>query len=94
MTVSFLTLAFAQLWHVFNMRERGSYLLRNEITRNRYVWGALLLCIGLILIAVYVPGLSTVLRVTDPGLSGWSLIVGASLFPLAVGQSVKALRLK
>ncbi|MGB7055386.1 MAG: cation-transporting P-type ATPase [bacterium] len=94
MTVSFLTLALAQLWHVFNMRERGSKLLRNEITRNRYIWGALLLCIGLILIAVYVPGLATVLKVTDPGLSGWSLIIAASLFPLFVGQSIKALRLK
>jgi Ca2+-transporting ATPase len=94
MTVSFLTLAFAQLWHVFNMREQGSKLVRNEITRNHFVWGALLLCIGLILVAVYIPGLATVLKVTDPGLSGWSLIIAASLFPLVVGQSIKALRLK
>ena len=76
------------------MRERGSNLLHNEITGNRYVWGALLLCIGLILVAVYVPGLALVLKVTDPGMSGWSLIIAASLFPLLVGQSVKALRLK
>jgi hypothetical protein len=27
-TVSFLTLAFAQLWHVFNMRSHGAHLLR------------------------------------------------------------------
>jgi len=94
MTVSFLTLAFAQLWHVFNMRERGSKFVMNEITRNRYVWGALLLCISLILIAVYVPGLATVLKVVDPGMDGWSLIIAASLFPLIVGQGIKALRLK
>jgi Ca2+-transporting ATPase len=92
MTVSFLTLAFAQLWHVFNMRDFGSGLLHNDITSNRYVWGALLLCIGLILVTVYVPGLALVLKVTDPGLTGWSLIIGASLFPLVVGQTVKALR--
>jgi len=94
MTVSFLTLAFAQLWHVFNMRDRGSPLLRNETTRNRYIWGALLLCIGLIVVAVYVPGLATILKVTDPRLSGWLLILAARLFPLLVGQSIKALRLK
>jgi len=94
MTVSFFTLAFVQLWHVFNMRDQGSHLLRNETTRNRYIWGALLLCIGLIVVAVYVPGLATILKVTDPRLSGWLLILAASLFPLLVGQSIKALRLK
>jgi magnesium-transporting ATPase (P-type) len=91
MTVSFLTLTFVQLWHVFNMRDQG---LHNETTSNRYIWGALLLCIGLIMVAVYVPGLATVLKVTDPGLSGWLLILAASLFPLLMGQSIKALRLK
>ena len=92
MTVSFLTLAFAQLWHVFNMRDQGSRLLRNGITRNRYVWGALLLCVALIMGAIYVPVFAAVLKVVDPGLDGWLLIAGASVFTLIVGQSVKALR--
>jgi Ca2+-transporting ATPase len=43
-TISFLTLAFAQLWHVFNMRDHGSHPLRNDVVRNPYVWGALALC--------------------------------------------------
>lgn len=36
-TISFLTLAFAQLWHVFNMRDRDSHPLFNDITGNFYV---------------------------------------------------------
>jgi Ca2+-transporting ATPase len=55
-TISFLTLAFAQLWHVFNMRESGSGFFRNEITQNPFIWGALALCVGLLLLAVYLPG--------------------------------------
>jgi len=90
-TVSFLTLAFAQLWHVFNMRERGSRMLLNDITRNRFVWGALLLCSGMLLAAVYVPGLSTVLQVVHPGPTGWLLVAGMSLLPLVFGQVWKAL---
>ncbi len=39
-TVTFLTLAFAQLWHVFNMRNTHSALWLNEITRNPWVWAA------------------------------------------------------
>jgi len=91
-TVSFLTLAFAQLWHVFNMRDRESNVLRNEITGNRYVWGALSLCTLLLLLAVYLPGLSDVLKVVDPGLSGWGLVAIMSLLPLVVGQVLKLIR--
>jgi Ca2+-transporting ATPase len=85
-SVSFLTLAFAQLWHVFNMRDRGSSLFRNEITRNSYVWTALVLCTGMLLLAVYLPGLRDVLRLADPGKSGWFIVVGMSLIPLFIGQ--------
>ncbi len=88
-SVSFLTLALAQLFHVFNLRDYGSGILVNDITTNPWVWGALLLCVGLLFIVVYVPVLSTVLRVVDPGLNGWALILGMSLVPLVYGQIVK-----
>jgi Ca2+-transporting ATPase len=88
-SISFLTLAFARLWHVFNMRDPGSALLRNDVTRNPFIWGALVLCVALLLAAVYLPGLSLVLRLVDPGSSGWSWILGMSLLPLFVGQLVK-----
>jgi Ca2+-transporting ATPase len=90
-TVSFLTLAFSQLWHVFNMRDRGSKFLDNEITRNRFVWGALGLCTVLLLAAVLLPGLSHVLKVANPGTPGWTLVIVASLIPFLVGQVVKAM---
>ena len=87
-TVSFLTLAFAQLWHVFNMRNRGTPFLGNEITSNPYIWGALVLCAGLLLAAVYLPGVSDVLQVVDPGARGWALILSMSLIPWLVGQVI------
>jgi Ca2+-transporting ATPase len=90
-TVSFLTLAFAQLWHVFNMRDPDSGLLRNDITSNLSIWGALALCITLLLAAVYMPGLSGVLEVAKPTREGWALILGMSLIPLVAGQILKPL---
>jgi Ca2+-transporting ATPase len=86
LTVSFLTLASAQLWHVFNMRDPGAGLFRNEVTENPYVWGALALCMVLIGAAVYLPGLSRVLGMTPPNLTGWMLIFTGSIFPLVLGQ--------
>ncbi|MBE9129078.1 MULTISPECIES: cation-translocating P-type ATPase [unclassified Coleofasciculus] len=88
-TVSFMTLGFTRLWHVFNMRENDSNILKNEITTNPYVWGALALCTGLLLIAVYVPFLSAALSTVDPGVNGWLLIIGMSFVPLVIGQIVK-----
>ncbi len=88
-TISFISLGLTRLWHVFNMRNNSSGLLRNEITRNKYVWGALGICIILLLAAVYLPILSTALGTVAPGLTGWLLIIGASLVPLIVGQILK-----
>jgi Ca2+-transporting ATPase len=85
-TVSFVTLALAQLWHVFNMRARGSGFLDNSIVRNPFVWSALVLCSVLIVAAIHLPGLSLVLSTRNPGVKGWSLAFGMSLVPLVVGQ--------
>jgi len=90
-TVSFMTLAFGRLWHVFNMRSRGSNILRNEVTQNPYVWGALVLCTGLLLGAVYIPGLSDALGTTGLSWSTWGLVLVASLIPLIIGQIGKAI---
>jgi Ca2+-transporting ATPase len=60
-TVSFLTLAFARTWHVFNMRDFGSKLFVNDVTRNLFVWKSVALSAGLLLLAVYLPPLANVL---------------------------------
>ncbi|NIM50493.1 MAG: HAD-IC family P-type ATPase [Armatimonadetes bacterium] len=85
-TVSFLTLAFAQLWHVFNMRDAASGILRNDVVSNTYVWGALSLCLVLLLGALYIPFLAHVLKVVPPDAAGWSVILGMSALPLIGGQ--------
>jgi Ca2+-transporting ATPase len=91
-TISFLTLAFAQLWHVFNMRDDQSGFVRNDITDNPWVWRALVLCTGLLLLAVYVPGLAEIMKVENPGPRGWALVIGMSLVPWAVGQLLTEIR--
>jgi Ca2+-transporting ATPase len=88
-TVSFLTLAFARLWHVFNMRDSFSNIISNEITKNPFVWGAILLCVVLISAAIFVPFLSTILKTAMPNTQGWIIILVMSLIPLIIGQIVK-----
>lgn len=89
-TVTFLTLGLAQLWHVFNMRHPTSGLLRNEITRNPWIWLALALCVGLLVTAAYAPGLAHMLHLVAPDLRMWGIILGMSLVPMLVGPLVQS----
>ena len=89
-SISFLTLALAQLWHVFNMRANGTTLWRNDIIRNPYVWAAQILCIGLLVLATYLSPLARTLAIVPPDLDGWLLIVSASVIPLVCGEIYRA----
>ena len=89
-TVTFLTLAFAQLWHVFNMRHPTSGLLHNEITRNPWIWAALALCAGILVTAAYVPSLSHMLHLVAPDIKMWGIVLAMSLTPLLIGLIVSS----
>jgi Ca2+-transporting ATPase len=89
-TVSFMTLGFTKLWFVFNLRDRGSSFLHNDIVNNPYIWGAMAFCMALLLAAVYMPGLSGILQTRALGWHAWALVLAASLVPFLVGQVIRA----
>lgn len=91
-TVSFLTLALAQLGHVFNMRDPEAGALHNDVVRNPYVWAALLLCLALLAAAAWLPPLANVLQVAPLEPSAWGVVLGFAATPLAAGQLWLALR--
>jgi len=88
-TITFLILAFTRTLHVFNMRDAGSGMIVNDVTRNLFVWGAVVLSIVLLVFAVYFPPLSRVLTMVVPTPGQWLFILGMSLIPLVVVQIVK-----
>ncbi len=90
-TISFYTLALTQLWHVFNMRNQGTSLFQNNVVTNPYVWGALVLCVGLLTAVAVIPPLASVLSIVNPGFKGWILVAGMSLVPVVIGQFLKFL---
>jgi Ca2+-transporting ATPase len=91
-TISFLTLALAQLLHVFNMIGPESHLFRNEVTQNPFVWGAMALCIGLLLLVLHQPVFAEVLHLTPPDRPGWEVIGGMASLPLLFNHALRALR--
>ncbi|WP_445217085.1 cation-translocating P-type ATPase [Bradyrhizobium sp. Pa8] len=87
-TVTFLTLAFAQLWHTFNMRDLHSRPVVNEVTRNGWLWAALLLCAGLLAAPPYLPPAAHLLNLAPLNADMWSVVLTFSLAPLIVTQAI------
>ncbi|MES2267490.1 MAG: cation-transporting P-type ATPase [Bacteroidota bacterium] len=90
--VAFITLTFTQLFHVFNMSSNGSAFFNNEITRNKFVWIALVICGGLTFMVFALPGMRLVLGLVVLPVKLWVIPITISMFPLVVIQAYKAIR--
>ena len=85
-TILFFTLAFSQLAHVVNIRSRKSGFLRNEVTRNFWVWVAVSICL-VILAGIYLyPQVQSVLEIERLGWATWGIITACSLMITVVGH--------
>jgi len=82
----FYTLALAQLWHVFNMRNWRDKLFTSQVTRNAYVWGAIALCIGILAVAAVQPTLAQVLSLAPLPLEAWLVTLSLSLVPVVLRE--------
>jgi Ca2+-transporting ATPase len=90
-TLAFMTLALAQLLHVFNARSTGPVLWNRRFFQNPWVWGAIGLTVGLQLMAVYLPLLSDALHTRPLTWDDWQVVLAVSAIPLAVGQARKSI---
>lgn len=87
--MAFITLAFAQLFHVFNMSSKHSNLFVNEITRNKFIWIALIICTVLLVLVYAVPQVRLVLGLEVLPAKVWIVSLFASLIPLVLVQGYK-----
>jgi P-type Ca2+ transporter type 2C len=90
-TTTFLTIAFAQLWHVFDMRSSRSGAVVNEVTRNPWIWAAVGFCGALLAVPPYWPLVAEVLHVTPPTAEMWTIIAGCSVAPMLIIQAGSAI---
>ena len=88
-TVAFLALALAQLTHPFNLATRHESFFKNPISRNRYLWGAIILCIALLVLALVIPAVRDVLELMVPTGEAWLVIAIASILPLGIIRIIK-----
>jgi Ca2+-transporting ATPase len=90
-SVAFMTLALAQLWHVFNMGPPQTKMLQGQVVRNPFVWGAVALCLVLLWIAMFWQPAASLLSLDPLGRTPLLLALGLSFVPLIVGVLVRVL---
>lgn len=88
-TVSFLTLALAQIVQVFNHAHSNSPYFRSEVVRNPFMWLAVALCFGLLWSASHVVPLAEALALHPPTRAEWIVIVTFGSVPMAYGLLVR-----
>jgi Ca2+-transporting ATPase len=69
------------------MRDLRSRLVVNEVTRNGWLWGALLLCAALLAAPPYLPPAAHLLQLAPLTADMWSIVLTFSLAPLIVTQA-------
>lgn len=90
-TMCFAVLAFAQLVHVFNIRSSSHSAFQNMFS-NGYLWGAIGITVGLMLMVLELPFLHDVFHVTHLTAYQWSVVGILSIVPLVVVEGVKLIR--
>ncbi len=85
-TLAFMTLALAQLFHLGNARSRGPVIGPARMFSNRWAVGSVPLVLGLQILAVTWAPLMQILHTTSMTLQDWGVVVTLSLVPAVVGQ--------
>ena len=85
-TMTFHTLALAQLLHVFSMRNMRDRFLKSRLTRNGWVWGAVVLCLGILAVAQFQPHLANMLSLVPLPAEAWAAVAALAFVPVIAGR--------
>ena len=86
---AFLTLAFSQLFHVLNMSSFSSKMFLNDITKNIFVWLAILLCAGIMITVYAIPYTRLILGLELLPAEAAVVSIACSFIPVVVVQTYK-----
>lgn len=86
LTMSFMTLALAQTFHLGNARSEEHVLTVRQALANPVALGAVALVVLLQVLAVHFRPLAEVLRTEPLGARDWAVCVALGIVPAAIGQ--------
>ena len=90
-TMAFAALGIGQLIHALNIRSSHSLFVAGLLS-NRYMVGAFLGSLALMLSVLLIPGVQTVFSLVPMGLNAWLVVIGLALVPLVVVEISKLIK--
>lgn len=88
MTMAFLTMSMAEIFHSFNMRsQRGSVFKLGS--HNKVLWGAMLLSLVLTTAVIYLPGISDAFGFTHISLVEYAIALLLAVVVIPIVECVK-----
>lgn len=91
-SMSFLTLSLAQIFHLGNARSSAPVTSLAAIVRNRYALGAVALALLLQILALHAPGLARVLGTQALAPRDWAVALLLGAAPATIGQLLRQRR--
>lgn len=91
-TLAFMTLAFAQLFHLGNARSAEPVIRPSRVVANPYALGAVALVLALQMIVAFWAPLGRTLGVVPLGWHDWLIVGALGVIPGVAGQIVNAFR--
>ena len=88
-TAAFMTLAFAQAFHLGNGRSREPVVTPRRALANRWALAALVAVVALQVLTIVLPPLRAVLGMVTLGLRDWLLVLTGATLPAVIGQLVR-----
>ena len=92
-TMAFVTLAFSELVHVFNIRNNKKSLFRTHPFNNKLLLGAIGASAALMLIILFIPGLRHIFSIPILPMNNVLEIIGLVLIPIVIVEIFKLLKI-
>lgn len=87
--MAFYTLILAQLLNVFNLPGRSISFLYNKVTRNKWIWGAILLSLLILVITYWIPFFNSILSLAPLNWEQFFTIIAFGLLSVLLTQLIK-----
>lgn len=88
MTMAFLTMSMAEMFHSFNMRSRKDSVFKIK-KQNKFLWGAMLLSLLLTTAVIYLPGLSDAFEFTHISFVEYIVALGLAFLVIPIVELIK-----
>jgi Ca2+-transporting ATPase len=88
-TIAFTTMAFGQLFHLFNVRGQHMFV---HFGKNLYLLGSMVLSALVMLVAIYLPFLNKVMYTKPLDLSHWLIVLLGSFVPTLLIQGFRLMK--